>query len=290
MNRKRYYVLVGLALLLAGIAIVWQLSGASLTGTIRQILLQSAAKSINGTLSLGDVNFSGSGHLSIRQVALKDAAGKPVAAAQAMSVEFSWADVLSRSIDISKIKKITLDGLDLQLSRDQTSHWNIAGILRKDSAPLTSPPTAESNFRGFVSVVNAQLSVTLPERRYEFKNVNGTLDFARYPDIAINLVTQENAARLLAKGSWSMSQGGKIAVSAEGVNPAAFSANLPLAGTVSATFTLTGTAEKPVASGSFSIPSGTLGTLAFSDAAGGFSFADGNLILAATKLNTLGKR
>lgn len=289
MNRKGKYVLAALALFLAALATAWQLSGASLTGTIRQIILQTAAKSINGTLTLGDVDFSWSGNLSIRQVNLKDATGKPVAAAQSMSIEFSWSDVLSRNIDISKIKKIKLDGLDLQLSRDKNFRWNIAGIWRKDSSsPSTAPSSSESSFRGVVSIANTHLSVSMPESRYEFKNVKGTLDFARYPDITIDLATQENAARLLAKGSWNMNQGGKIAVSAESVNPATFSANIPLAGTVSAAFNLTGTTEKPAANGSFHIPSGTLGTLAFSDAAGEFSFSDGNLTLAATKLNALG--
>lgn len=290
MNPKRKYILIGLALILISAAVVWHQSGSSMTGTMKQIILQAAAKSINGSLSIGDVDFSWSGSLTAQNAILKNSTGKLVASTQSVSIEFSWSDVLSRSIDVSKIKKIKLDGLVLHLARDKDSKWNVSSLIRKD-APTPSasiPPSSEAVFHGLVVLSKAQLIVSTTESRYDFKQVNGTLDFAKYPDIALDLESKENNSRLLAKGGWNLDKGGNIAITAEGVNPASFSDVSALTGTLSTSFTLAGTTKKPLAKGAFKVPSGTLGALTFSDATGEFTFSEGTLTLANAKANALG--
>ena len=285
MKSSAKFVLIGaVALIAAGLAF-WHFSGASLTGVARQLILQTAGKSINGTLTLGEVDFSLPGDLTAQQVAVHDKAGALVAAARKLTIRLDLGDILSRSLDIGRVRNVRLEGLTLQLNRDRQERWNVSETLRRPTAEPAAPPAL---FRGRVEVADAAIAIVTPDSRYEFKQVNGTLDFANYPDIALDLKSRQGSADLAAKGVWNFSGGGKIEASVAGADPAAFTANSPLKGAVTTRFRLEGTTAKPTAQGSFSIPAGSLGDTAFRDAAGEFSWADGTLTLAGTTLNALG--
>jgi uncharacterized protein involved in outer membrane biogenesis len=278
-------VLIGLfALIAAGLA-YWQFSGASLTGVARQLILQTAGKSINGTLTLGEIDFSLAGELTAQQVAVHDKAGALVAAARKLTLKLDLGDILSRSLDIGRVRSVRLEGLTLQLNRDRQERWNVSETLRR---PAAEPATPAAVFRGRVEVADAAVTVATPDSRYEFKQVNGQLDFANYPNIALDLKSKQGAADLSAKGVWNFSGGGKIDAAIAGADPTAFTADSPLTGAVTSRFRLEGTTAKPTAQGSFTIPAGTLGGTAFRDAAGQFTWADGTLTLAKTRLNALG--
>ena len=285
MKKPVKLLLIGIiALIAAGLAF-WQFSGASLTGIARQVILQTAGKSINGTLTLGAVDFSLAGELTVQQVAVHDKGGALVAAARKLTLKLDLGDILSRSLDLGRIRTVRLEGLTLQLNRDQQERWNVSETLRRPAAEPTAPA---AGFRGRVEVADAAVAIATPDSRYEFRQVNGSLDFAKYPDLAIDLKSKQGAADLSAKGVWNFSGGGKIDASVAGADPAAFTADSPLKGAVTSQFRLEGTTAKPTAHGSFTIPAGTLGDTAFRDAAGEFSWADGTLTLAKTRLNALG--
>ena len=283
-NPVKLVLLGAIALIAAGLAF-WQFSGASLTGVARQLILQTAGKSINGTLTLGEVDFSLPGDLTAQQVAVHDKAGALVAAARKLTLKLDLGDILGRSLDVNRIRSVRLEGLTLQLNRDRQERWNVSETLRRPAAEPTAPT---AGFRGRVEVADAAVAIATPDSRYEFKQVNGQLDFANYPDIALDLKSKQGAADLSAKGIWNFSGGGKIEAAVTGADPAAFTANSPLKGAVTTRFRLEGTTAKPTAQGSFSIPGGSLGDTAFRDAAGEFSWTGGTLTLAGTTLNALG--
>ena len=286
MNRKLNYLLISVAIISLVAAIAWNLSGSSVTGTVRQFILRTAANSINGTLSVGDVAFSMSGTMIAKQVELKDKAGALIASAQTLSIDFDVTDLLSRQFDVDRVRKISLDGLVLNLNRDKEAHWNTEGVLRKSA---TGPVGATAGvFRGQAVVTNALISVSTSDSRYVFKNVAGIIDFAKYPDLTMDLKTKDGSSSITAKGTWNFSGGGNVAITLDGVEPTSFGPNIPMKGAVTSTFALAGTTDKPTATGSFKVPGGALGTLAFSNAVGDFSFADESLTLSNTTFNALG--
>ncbi|MBP2667100.1 MAG: hypothetical protein H6Q76_2080, partial [Firmicutes bacterium] len=174
MNPKAKYLVLGLIVGLLAVTAAWKMFGASATGAAKQFLLQTASSSINGTLSVGDVEFSLPGALVVRQVELKDKSGALIAAAKALTLDLDVSDLLSRSFDISRIRKVSFDGLILNLSRDKEKRWNVTEALPKASAaPL-------SIFRGVLAASNATVTVLMAENRYEFKNIDGTIDFAKH--------------------------------------------------------------------------------------------------------------
>ena len=281
MNKQIKFSLIALAALFLLAFAGWRFFGASLTETVKQMLIQTAANALNGSLSVATVDFSTSGSLAAKQVALKDKSGAFVASAQSLSIHFDLSDLLSRRFDVERVRTVTLDGLVLNLDQNKQKQWNATTVLKSAGQPTTPGGT----FRGKVSVSNATISVTTPDSRYVFKNVAGTLDFAKYPDIAMDLLTKEGASLLAAKGTWNFSGGGNLVVNAEGIEPSTYATAIPLKGPTSFQATISGTTANPTAKGSFKLSSGSLGDMAVSNAGGDFSFANSTLTLANTKLN-----
>ena len=285
MNQRIKFGLIAIiALIILGVG-SWQLFGASLTDMVKQKLIQTASTALNGSLAVGAVDFSPTGSLTAKQVELKDNTGALVASVKNLSIDFDLSDLFGRRLDIERVRAVTLDGLVLNLNQNKQKQWNATTVLKNASPPLANPG---GTFRGKLFANNATISATTPDSRYQFKNVTGILDFAKYPEIGLDLKSKENTAILAAKGSWNFSGGGSIEVMAEGVDPAAYATSSPLKGATSFQATLAGTTTNPTAKGSFKIPAGTLGEMSFNNANGDFSFADSALTLANTKLNTFG--
>ena len=285
MNKRIKVSLMALGALVLLAVGSWQLFGASLTDTVKQKLIQTASTSLNGSLSVGAVDFSASGSLTAKQVELKDKTGALVASVNTLSIDYDLSDLFGRRLDIERVRSVTLDGLVLNLDQNKQKQWNATTVLKNSSPP---PATPDGTFRGKVFASNAAISVTTPDSRYQFKNVAGTLDFAKYPEIGLDLKTKEGASLLAAKGAWNFSGGGNIMITAEGVDPAAYAPSIRIKGPTSFQATLTGTTANPSAKGSFKIPAGTLGDMSFSNASGDFSFANSTLSLANTQLNAFG--
>ncbi len=285
MNKRFKFSLIALVALILLVFGSWQLFGTSLTETVKQKLIQTAAASLNGSLSVSTVDFSASGSLTANQVELKDKLGALVASVKTLSIDYDLSDLFGRRLDIERVRTITMDGLDLHLDQNKQKQWNATTVLKNASPP---PVTPGGTFRGKVVASNAKISVTTPDSRYQFKNVAGTLDFAKYPEIGLDLKTKDGASLLAVKGSWNFSGGGNIMVTAEGVDPASYATSIRIKGPTSFQATLAGTTTNPSAKGSFKIPAGTLGDMSFSNASGDFSFADNTLSLANTMLNAFG--
>ncbi len=284
MNKQIKFSLIALAALFLLAFGSWRFFGASLTETVKQMLIQTAANALNGSLSVATVDFSTSGSLAAKQVALKDKSGALVASAQSLSIHFDLSDLLSRRFAVERVRTVTLDGLVLNLDQNKQKQWNATTVLKSAGQPATPGGT----FRGKVSVINATISVTTPDSRYVFKNAAGTLDFAKYPDIDMDLLTKEGASLLAAKGTWNFSGGGNLVVNAEGIEPSTYATAIPLKGPTSFQATISGTTANPTAKGSFKLSSGSLGDMVVSNASGDFSFANSTLTLANTVFNAFG--
>jgi hypothetical protein len=282
MSMKFKYPLIGLVVVFVALTAGWKVFGASMTGTTKQFLLQTASNSINGTLSVGDVEFALPGALIANQVEVKDKSGALIASARTLALDLDLSELLSRSIDIGRIKKIRLEGLVLHFSRDKEHRWNATEALPHST---TAVPAV---FRGLVILSNATVAVVMPDNRYDFKNVDGSIDCAKYPDIGLDLKAKSDASALTAKGTWNFSGGGKVEVTADKIDPTAYSPNIPLKGVLTTKFVLTGTTDIPTAKGLFQIPVGSLNELAFTDATGDFSYSGSILSLSNVRMNAFG--
>lgn len=285
MISKRNLFLVGLLLLLLGFSAFWRFSGASLTGPLKQFILQTAARSVNGSLTVGEVDFSFSGSLLARQVLLTDKEGALIASAETLSVDLNLSDLLGRRIDMERIRKITLDGLVLHLRRNQGARWNTSDIPKHRSEPTAGPV---ARFLGQVVLRGATVTIDMNGRQYSFKSIGGTLDFARNPDVSLDLESRDGVSRITGKGLWNVDKGGNVDINVTSLDPASFASSIPLKGLVNGAFTVSGTPDRPLAKGGFKIPSGTLGDTSFTEAAGEFSLDGASLVLSNTRLNALG--
>lgn len=287
MNKNAKLIsIITIALLLSG-AFAWKIAGSSATEAVRQWMIQTVSRSLNGSLSVSEVDFSFSGAIVAKQVSLKDKTGSLVASAKTLAVDFDISDLLGRRFDVSRVRQVTIDGLVLNLDRNKENVWNASSVLKAtDVKPVAALP--EAFFKAKVIVSNALVTVTTPESRYVFNQLAGTLDFANYPVIALDLKSQEGSAILAAKGNWNFSGGGNVAIIADSIEPSRFSPMTHLKGLTSVQAVLSGTTAHPKAEGSFKTPAASLGTMVLSNASGDFIFADNLLTLLNTKGNGLG--
>lgn len=135
MNKQIKFSLIALVALVLLAFAGWQLFGASLTETVKQKLIQTASNSLNGSLSVGAVDFSTSGSLTAKQVALKDKTGALVASVQSLSIQFDLSDLLSRRFDVERVRSVNLDGMLLNLDQNKQKQWNATTVLKSATQP-----------------------------------------------------------------------------------------------------------------------------------------------------------
>lgn len=286
MSKKHLLVIAGSLVILLIAALFWQWSGSAVTGRVQQWLVDTASRSLNGTLRIATMDFSFSGSLVARQVELLDASGNKIFASEIVAVDFDLSDLFGRRFDLERVRKIRIEKGLLHLVQNDEKQWNAVQVLKTDAKPASSQP--QPTFRGKLEVVNSNISVKTVQSQYRFNNLTGQLDFAKYPDIAVDLRSKDGAATLSAKGSWNFSGGGNIDVVADSADPATYMSAFPLKGATSLQAKVSGTTAKPVASGSYKIAAGSLGDLSFREASGKFRFADSLLYLTETTAQALG--
>ena len=130
MNKRIKVILMALGALVLLAVGSWQLFGASLTDTVKQKLIQTASTSLNGSLSVGEVDFSASGSLTAKQVELKDKTGALVASVKTLSIDFDLSDLFSRRLDIERVRAVTMDGIVLNLDQNKQKQWNATTVRR----------------------------------------------------------------------------------------------------------------------------------------------------------------
>ena len=208
-----------------------------------------------------------------------------MAEAKTLSLEFDLSDLINRRFDASRVRSINLDDLVLNLIQDDKKQWNAVRVISGENRTAAIPGSV---FRGKASVSNATINVTTQDSRYLFQNVAGSLDFAKYPDIHMDLAAKDGAATVAIKGTWNFNAGGQLSITADGVDPSSIATSVPLKGAASIQATLAGTTTSPTANGSFKLPSGRIGDTTVSNASGDFDFFGNTLNLTNTRLNALG--
>ena len=276
--------IAGIAVLvvLVGFYAAVKIAGSTLSGTVKQLVLSAASESLNGSLTVGDIDLSVFGSLVVKNPVLKDKGGKQIASASAISIDFDISDLISKRYGIDRVRKIVVEEGVFELIRDKDEQWNIGDALMKKKA---DGPTL---FRGQILLKNVTLNIAMDTTKAAFQKIEGMIDFASYPVIGIDLKTQNASSVLNAKGTWKQDGGGSIAIKSDSADLSSFLPSVPLKGPMALDATASGSNDKPTAKGTFKIPSGTLGSMSFANATGEFTYQDSALNLANTKAAALG--
>jgi hypothetical protein len=276
--------IIGIAVLVlfVGFYAAVKITGSTLSGTVKQLVLSAASESLNGTLTVGEVDLSLSGSLVVKNPVIKDKDGKQIAAASAVSVSFDISDLLGKKFGMDRVRKITVEDAVFDVVRDKDERWNAGDSLMKKKS---DGPTV---FRGQIILKNVTSNLSMDTTKASFQNIEGQIDFASYPVIGIDLRTKNASSVINAKGTWKQDGGGSLSIKSEGAELSAFLPSIPLKGPVALEAVTIGTNDKPVTKGTFKIPNGSLSTMSFANASGEFTFQDSILTLSNTKAAAFG--
>jgi hypothetical protein len=282
----------GLVALLA-LGLWWNSLLGKMAESAQAQLVAKINENVNGKVTVGKVEFSLSGSLIVRDVTVSNVKGAVMGKSARVAVRFGVGDVLAGRTDLSAVRSVTLENVTATLTSGQDGRWDWEDLIkdRKDQ---------EMAFRGTVAVKEGTLLVRAAGSERKLEDVNGSVDFARYPVMAFELTAKAGSTPLAAKGSWTPGGDGEVAVKAD----QASLADLPLGLLGAEDLKLTGGTAKNMAvtvrqkAGKLSLSAeGTVEKLAataagyaLSEGAGKVSMTDGKVSLKEASVLVNGQK
>lgn len=215
------------AVILIGIGVsmfvFWQTQGPRIVAAIHEAILVRASQSLNGRLAADDMVFSMLGATTAQNVVIFDKQNKVVASCEKMIFDFSIADLLRGNFALEKIKRVTVEGAHLALNHDAKGNWNVETLLK----PI--PEEDVFRFRGEVKLNGGSASVSGPEGTNQLLQIEGSMDFASYPEIRTELTGIVGDSRVAVEGSVSASGAANLKLQTDRVEPSLILAFLPSA-------------------------------------------------------------
>lgn len=179
--------------------VFWQTKGPQVIAAINDAILTRASQVLNGRLAADRLDISLSGTTIAHKLVVYDNQNHVIASCDELAFDFGFADLLRGDFAPSKIKRVTVEGARVNLSYDSKGRWNTEELLKP------TPDGDSMQFRGEVKVYRSSVAVSGPEGNSRFEQVEGTLNFAAYPDMKTGLAGKLGGSSIVAEGLWSTS-------------------------------------------------------------------------------------
>lgn len=204
---KQYKILlVATALVLLSLGLLWN-SIISKAVTVAQTeVVAKANENINGKIAIGSLDFTLSGTITARQVTIYDHTDAVIGTSDQVLLRFGVRDLLSGNVDLQSLQSVTVDN-PVILVDNKDGRYNWEDLFKTDSGQPVK-------FRGQVKVTNGSVAVgSMDKPRLEA--ITGTIDFAQYPVLSLDLTGKRGTSPLAVKGSWSFQGDGQLEVKSD---------------------------------------------------------------------------
>jgi len=151
---RRRWILISLAAL-AGLVLLLVIFAPTIasTGAVRSFILGKVNDNLNGTVAVDDWSLGWFTGLSAQGVVVRDDAGNEVARLASLRTGLSVWEVVRGAFHLDDV---TIDGLQLNLSRDESGELNIARLAKQDSDTTpTDEPARLPDLRGRITITNS---------------------------------------------------------------------------------------------------------------------------------------
>jgi len=197
---------ITIALLLLTLVLCWNSIVARALDSAQSQLIAKINENINGKLQVGSIDFSFFGTLTAHQVTVCDNQKTIIGKSDQISIRFVLRDLLSGKVDLHSLQSVTLDNPVVMLDQ-KNGHWNWETLLKTNTGqPL--------NFRGTVKIKQGALTINSLNNR-KLESIDGTIDFAKYPTLALDFTGKTGTTPLAAKGDWNFSGPGNLEIKAD---------------------------------------------------------------------------
>ncbi len=201
---KRYKILlVALLLVLLAGGLLWNSLMSKAVSVAQTQVIAKANENVNGKISIGSMDFSFSGSMTARQVTVYDRSDAVIGTSDQVVIRFGLWDLLSGNFAPEALQSVTVDN-PVILVDNKDGRWNWEDLFK-------SEPGQPLKYRGRVEINQGAVATgSLDNHRLEA--VNGTIDFAQYPALALDLTAKRGTSPFTVKGSWAVAGDGKLEI------------------------------------------------------------------------------
>jgi translocation and assembly module TamB len=136
-------------------------------GWVRDLVLETARRSINGNLEIGELDGHLLGRTILRDVVVEDTQGRPFLSAEAIALRLDLPALLRQRIILQELH---FQRPEVQLRQPPGGEWNAVRIFAPDTARETPPPASGDTTGSFgsfvvlndVTIAEGNVTVRLP--------------------------------------------------------------------------------------------------------------------------------
>lgn len=195
--RQKAISLIIVAVLIVGLAgaFWYSKSQTALTG-VQGILAEELTKALGSEVSVGRLELASFNKIVLYDVAVRDGEGQLLAADAKVTAVFDPLALVSGAVSATAVKELTLDAPQLYLTRQSDGRWNIDELIEHTRS-------GESSFSGKITLQDGTVMIKTPEGQWNLASINGQFDFARKPDVFINIAAAYNGSPMELSGRLS---------------------------------------------------------------------------------------
>jgi hypothetical protein len=199
-------VIIAAAILFLLIA-SWQTFSTQLAKAFQNSLLEKVNQQLNGKFQAGTVDVSLLGWIQLHNVVLYNQQGELLMQSPLIKIGYRWSDLAGRSFGLQQIETVALENAELWL-KDKDSRLNWEGLLKNETA-------ASSDFHGKIELIKSKMNIETSLLVKNAEAINGYIDYAKTPDILINLAGRIEQSPFSIGGQWGQGRDGELMFSAE---------------------------------------------------------------------------
>lgn len=151
-----------------------------------------AADSLGVPVEIGSVNVVSRHEIEVHDLAIYDKQAECIARADSARVDFRLFSAFRDPAHA--IQEVTLSGVQGNLRQREDGTWNVEDIQTKSSD--------SGSFYGIIRLEDSEVTAAMQGRSVTVSKVNGTLDFADYPVLKIDVTGESLGSPLKLSGTY----------------------------------------------------------------------------------------
>lgn len=159
---------------------------------VEQTASSAASDSLGVPVEIGSVTVTSNHEIEIHDLAIYDKQAECIARADKARVDFRLFSAFRDPAHA--VQEVTLSGVRGNLRQRDDGTWNVEDIQTKSSD--------SSSFYGVVRLEDGEFTASMQERAVTVSKVNGTLDFADYPVLKIDMAGESFGSPLKLSGTY----------------------------------------------------------------------------------------
>ena len=198
MKKKLIALLLLLTIIVVGALFALSKSQETMTG-VQGILRTELSKALGSVVTVGQVEITSYNTITIHDITIYDKQSEALATSEKITVTYSLLNILRGQTVVDAISDVAVEKPTMWLTQSTNGRWNVQDLLNQESATQTS-------FGGKVILLDGTALLNSSGATWTVQQINGSVNFADKPSIALQLQAIHKGSAITAKGTIS-SQG-----------------------------------------------------------------------------------